>query len=108
MNKDHLTDQGRQSIIDTQYRIWNDPAERIRRSAIMKAAWQDKDEEKLYRSALLKNYWQDPEWKAKTSANQSKGAKARWADPEKRAALIAAKRAGYLKRVAARNNNDQV
>lgn len=43
---------------------------------------------------VTKTHWADPEFRKKMTQNQSEGAKRRWSDPEKRAAVLLARANG--------------
>jgi hypothetical protein len=106
MKKDMLSDQGRQNIIDAQNLIWADPNKRAEHSAVMKSRWAECPQRNAQVSKELKQRWENPQWKEYMTTKQSQGAKARWADPVKRAELLAAQKAAYDKKVALRKNNE--
>jgi hypothetical protein len=79
---------------------------RAKYSEVAKARWADPEtrkqmvagmqnitpEQRKKISDSLKELWQDPEWRQQQSLSRSTAAKARWADPDKRAALMAARK----------------
>jgi hypothetical protein len=81
---------------------WADPANKEwadeRKAKLQEARKNEDPEVRQLRSINLKNNWDNPRWKKMMQERQSQGAKKRWADPEKREALLAAQKKYYNKK----------
>lgn len=78
---------------------WSNPEFREKqKQAMQEGRLQNMDKIRQTSSETLKNNWKDPDWRDNMSTRQSEGARARWADPEKRAAILAARKAAYEKK----------
>ncbi len=98
-NKKQWTPEERAHQAEAMRKKWQDPEYREKTHTAMQEIGEER---RKNISEKLKAKWQDPEFRAKQSIGRSAGAKARWADPVKRAAIMA--RRAELKAEQDKNN----
>jgi|SRR6056297_514401 len=84
-------EETRRKISETLKRKWQDPEYRARQTKALGDNLIHAREDPEVCSARMKKQWSDPAWRNRMRERQSIGAQRRWADPEKRAALLRAR-----------------
>lgn len=93
------SDETRKRLSEFQKQLWSDPEYAAKRIELIRNTKRNFGEEFGTQARdRLQSLWNDPNWKEHTRASQSAGAKARWADPVKRAEFLEKRRIAREKR----------